>query len=367
MYKKKGDITVSFSWIFMIIVGGFFIMIAYNIISVYQDNQEKKFEVELNNVLRNVFSLVGRTTGIEEDKIEPLGRVFRNSQVEIICHETGPILSINGKFNANNPFLKNYPTFMTYIKQGRLHETYLAVSNYRLPFKTANMLAIVSKNNIIVLDNSSDLTRDLLEKFGRLGAFQNLTIVHRNFLSIDHSEFSGSSVNSVMFVSEKEKPPNFLDSYNRQRAYYLKVEFDSGTNQKTGKLVYTDQINEISIFPFIDYGNTLSLITMALFSSPGTFRCSYEKLLEHTITSYDFYILKIESYLKMLEEGKLICSPTTSFPDVRFKQMKEMLEKIQNELEVYGFENREILYNKINAMEEYFKENLEVNNCPYIY
>ena len=89
IYKgiKKGDITVSFSWIFMIIIGTIFLLMAYNIISKYKANEEMKYDIELKQALRTIFNNFGRTAGMEKNTLAPMGNIFKNMKVEIICNE----------------------------------------------------------------------------------------------------------------------------------------------------------------------------------------------------------------------------------------------------------------------------------------
>ncbi len=70
--NKIANVTVSLSWVFMIIVGSFFIMTSYNIIAKYKDNEEDKYKIELKQALRNIFNEFGNTAGIEESSLAPL-------------------------------------------------------------------------------------------------------------------------------------------------------------------------------------------------------------------------------------------------------------------------------------------------------
>ncbi len=370
MYKKKANITVSFSWIFMIIIGTFFIVVAYNVISTYQQNEEAKYELELKNTLRNVFNLVGTTTGIEEEKMEPLGRVFRNSEVEIICFENNPLLSINGRLDANNEYLRNYPTFMTYIKQGRLDETYLAVGNFRMPFKTSNLLAIVSKNNYIILDDSSTISLLFIEKFRKTGAFEDLTLIVTNINSFDSDFYESlrrSGANSIMFISDEHINIDPQWENLRQRAYHLQIE---NPGNSYGNIIYKDKDGNSFTFPYIDFDNSLSLITMAAFSSPGTFNCSYNRLFDLTTSAYEFKINKTQYFISLLDNSVSLCSPSmggVGLQNLSYVEVLEKLEEIKLYIETNNFNNPVQLYNLIRQLDDLQKDKLEVFNCPYIY
>jgi len=145
MQNKKASITVSFSWVFMIIIGTSFLLLSYNVIAKYKTNEDAKVEIEIKQALRNILNNIGRTTGIEENSLQPIKNLFRNTKVELLCLDDIPILSLNGKLDANNEFLKNNPTFMTYIEQGKVEESYIGVESFNAPFKVSNLLAIISK------------------------------------------------------------------------------------------------------------------------------------------------------------------------------------------------------------------------------
>lgn len=210
---KKGDVQISMSWIFMIIIGTVFIILAYNIISKYQSIEENKYNIELANALRTSFNNVGLTSGISQNKLEPIKNVFKKSRVEIICESDMPILFINDNAYSNIQFFKTTPIFMSYIQQDTVEETFLAVENFKLPFKTTNLLAIVSKKNLIVFDNQSQITKDYINgKDGKFtqSAYRELSFITRDFTDLEtnmqnfYNEIKDKNYNSVIFVSDNQ-------------------------------------------------------------------------------------------------------------------------------------------------------------------
>jgi hypothetical protein len=81
--------------------------------------------------------------------------------VEILCNDGIPLLSINGDIDPNNDYLQSYPTFMTYVKQGKIDNTYLVIESYRLPFKITNLLGIVSWGGAVHVASSAPNNIDI--------------------------------------------------------------------------------------------------------------------------------------------------------------------------------------------------------------
>ena len=133
----------------MIIVGTFFILLAYNFIDKYLETERGKELAASKNSLRTALITVGTTSGIEDTKLDLLPNFFESSTVKIVCNDKLPILFINGKADTQSELLRKIPTFMTEIDEGKLDTTYLAVESFRLPFKVSNLIAIVSKSNYI--------------------------------------------------------------------------------------------------------------------------------------------------------------------------------------------------------------------------
>ena len=377
-FSKVANITVSFSWVFMIIIGSVFLMLAYNIIAKYKVNEDIKYDIELKQTLRNILNSFGRTAGMEENTLAPIGNIFRDSRVEILCNDGIPILSIDDKLDSNNDYLKRYPTFMTIIDEGKVDATFMAVESYRMPFKITNMLAIVSKKNLIVIDEDSDFGEKLFTKFRR-GSYNEL-----NYISYDFASYTGfnnfnslylkdRSISSVVFVTDKKKNfdidmTEFAGSYDE--VYLLEVEED--LDLRTGVLYYTDNKNVEVNFEYFDFDESLSLQTMAVFSRPETFACSYGLLYDSMDKVYDFYRAKVEHFANY---DSLICvdSISVSVQSYYYDEFYGILDKIEVEIadkikniQVDSFKNAEklkLLLDELSASHLIIEE----NNCQYVY
>lgn len=363
--SKKASITISLSWVFMIIVGTFFIMLAYNVIAKYKANEDIKYEIELKQTLRSIFNNFGRTAGIEENSIAPLGNIFRDSKVEIICNDGDPLLSINEKLDSNNNYLQSYPTFMTQIQQGKIEQSYMVIESFRMPFKITTMLGLVSKKNLIVLDNQSIIGQNLFKKFKR-GSYSELNFRLEDFsstsLNILKEEIKDDNLNSVVFVTDSSNTlPINLNEIN-SLSYLIQIDEQS---EHYGTITYTNKQNSRKSFNYIDYDKSLSLQTMAVFSTPETFECSYQILLNSIYSSYSFYINKNQYYYNY---PSLICVNSFSLEEQKYlyDELNTLLTDINSEIKTNKFNNMAQLDTNIVALSKWHLK-LEENSCPYIY
>lgn len=362
--SKKSNITVSISWVFMTIVGVFFIVLAYQIIGNYKDNKEVEYQIELKNTLRNILNKFGRTAGIEENSLALLGNIFRDSKVEIICNDGISLLSINDDIDANNNYLQNYPVFMTNIDQGKVDNTYLAIESFRMPFKITNLLAIVSKKNLIVIDRNSDFGKELYNKF-RIGSYSDLNIVYLDFSNLndfDNNYVKGKNLNSIVFVTDFGNSLNFSISDFKIETYVVRIEEEG---LKYGKIHYEDQLSKNYNFSYYDFKGDLSLQTMAVFSNPSTFECSYNNLFKSTEAVYNFYINKSE-YFGSRTENICISSFDKGEHKILYDEIRDTMVDLNTEIKNNRFINPNVLDNSIILFEEQ-NLRLEANSCPYIY
>ncbi len=363
----KGSIQISMSWIFMILIGTFFIILAYNIIGKYHEIENEKYQIELKNVLREILNNAGRTTGIEESSLQPIGNVFKDSRVEILCEDLIPILSINDRLSTENQFIKDYPIFMTYIEQEKIDSTYIAIESFRMPFKITTMLALISKKNLIVLDKESEITEELLFKFNK-GSFRDLNYIVREFSTLDSNfidEIERKNYNSVMFVSDAGKIPSGINLNEiRSKAYFLEINKE---NDYYGSLRYTDKKGENYEFNYIDFNKKLSLPTMAIFSNPNTFTCSYNLIEKEIEPIYSFYIEK-SKYLEEISKYNKLCSDSVN-TDAEYTFYQTLKNNLIETLEYFkgnGFSEPNNLLTKLHGIENSQIE-LEKFSCNYVY
>lgn len=378
MVNKKSMIQISMSWLFMIIIGTFFIVFAYNVIGKYQDIETQKNELNLQNSLRNILNNIGRTAGTESNSIQNIGNIFQDSKVEVLCFQNISMLSINGRIDSNNDYLKTNPVFMTNIKQNKIASTYLAVESFKMPFKISNLLAIISKRNLLVFDKQSKISKDILEKFKR-GSYEDLTVDSVDLSNIDSrvSDYNSKNLNSIMFVLDKSRKDDFLnkkDILKKLNAPSYIVLINKSTDI-TGTIQYiyldsNEDLKKSQVFEYIDYAKTLALPTMAIFSSPQTFECSYNLLAKQVKPIYKFYDEKIKYFLNYLNTGKSLCSKT-----YHIFQQKELynstnvtLNKFLNfdfDSQRFKYSNNQIL-NNLKELESEQKK-VEKDSCSYIY
>lgn len=354
----------------MIIVGTFFILLAYNFIDKYLETERGKELAASKNSLRTALITVGTTSGIEDTKLDLLPNFFESSTVKIVCNDKLPILFINGKADTQSELLRKIPTFMTEIDEGKLDTTYLAVESFRLPFKVSNLIAIVSKSNYIYFDNRTEIGKELLIKF-RKSSYKNLTYLSDDFadLSTLASELKKRKVSSVVLVSDGTQG---LSSSNLEvfgdNVYLVNIMKDEDSLY-SGTIEYITKKETVS-YPYIDVGERLALPTMAVFSSPEAFECAYALLEEETTAVLSYYILKAKVFLSELEtsENKILCrSIDNSFEQTfLYEAVLTQLEELNEIFESTKFNNPGELEDHIEALQK-AEDELGEFSCPYVY
>ena len=375
--NKKSSIQVSMSWLFMIIIGTFFIILGYNVISKYKMIEEQKSDIKLKYTLRTIFNNIGRTAGIEENKLNRINpnseNMFQHMKIEVECYDGMPLLLRDGLvFTKNNEFIKNYPIFMTNLEQGKSGANYIAVESFKMPFKITNLLALISKKNFIIFDKNSKISEKLVSSFKK-GSYSELNYIVKDFTLLDEtfvSEINSRNFNSVIFVSDPGI--NFGDSSNpltlkkfNSETYRLEVNM---SDKKFGKLKYIDKDSNEFKFNYIDFDESLTLVRMGVFSRPSTYNCSYNLIINSIPPIYSFYINKT-NYLENLTGTKKLCSSTLSNIEekITYQQISKSLNTTKNIILSERF-NDLINVTKALTYTDYLeKEEVERYSCVYIY
>ena len=257
---------------------------------------------------------------------------------------------------------------MTYIEQEKIDKTYLAVESYKMPFKITNMLALVSKKNLIIFDNNSKISKKLLYKFNK-GSYRELNYKTEDFSTINKNklieDINKGNFNSVMFVSDSnvQLPTGLLNAL-KPRTYKLEINITS--NPQIEKIKYSFK-NKVYNYTILDYNKKLSLVTMAVFSDPDTFNCSYEKILNSVVPIYSYYLNK-SNYLKNISKEKKLCSASinNNLEYLYYQSESERLNDLINEVNTNKFNNIDSIFTKVNGVEN--KEiDIEKDSCIYVY
>ena len=348
MKASKGMVTTSLSWMIMAIIGTFFIAFGYSIVQDYQDVEEEKFRLELESTLNHIFTLIGQSTGSETNSLQKLNTIFKDRSVEMFCREGIPTLSIDGNENPNTQFLKNYPVYMTKIEQTKTEESYVAVQNFDLPFRVTPLLGIVSKRNLYVIDTSNEEIAEIFrDKFSQYSSFNELNVKFVNFGNDDElntlkSEVEDQNLNSISFLSEKENfGTSHLDQFFEDISIYgtyIQITYnDFSINEEQhayGNISYVASTQEDfseKEFSYIDWNGQLSLPTMALFSKPEIFDCSYTILQNSINQTYHYYEKKAQELQEVSGEDQH-CRDDISQAEQEFKyeRLEDTLNRARN-------------------------------------
>lgn len=380
-FNKKADMDVSLSWVFMLIIGTVFFVLSYTIIDKYSENENQKYELELKQSLRSILNNAGRTTGIEENSLQNAGKMFNGKSVEVKCLDGEPLLWIDeGKItDSQNEFTNNYPLFMTNIGSSSVDDVYIAVESFRMPFKITNMVAITSKKNLIVFDKDSAITKKYLYKFNK-GSYKSLSYVSEYDIKTDFSKIvdyaKNKNVQSIVLVSDKKSNQVTSAEFSQLKIpiYLVEIEEKSSTGEY-GTIHYLDKNGVSSSYNYIDNDKSQGLITMAVFSSPETFGCSYNLTINSIPNVYEFYIAKT-NYLANISRNNIICSSSLisydtgivsgSIQQQKYENLNTTLTKIKINTTNQKFNNVENINSLLIQLNTDFKD-LEKYNCPYVY
>ena len=380
MYKiKRGSITISFSWVFMIIVGAFFLYLAYNIIDNYQDIENQKLELELQAAFRSDLATVGKSTGREQNSLRPLTLPFTGS-LEVTCIGGEiPALNIDGRIDANNQYLRDYPVFMNYLTQDRVSSTFIIVENYALPFSITPLLSIVSTKNLLIFDNQSDIWFNFRKKLEDESSYSSLSFTSYDFDSLGTlgDDLSGRAIDTITFISDEGRELDIDLGSFREKAQHIQVNQTSTAREyQTGKIIFTKNNfnSDPKIFNFTEgREGTMSIQMMAILSSPDTFECSYSLLFNQLVSSYNFYIQKTQI---MSEKASNLCSARALNPSQNYIRVKQKLEDVKGEIlsyqdedtgEITMFKNPEMLKQLLLKLDSIYADRIEQFNCRYVY
>ena len=120
----------------------------------------------------------------------------------------------------------------------------------------------------------------------------------------------------------------------------------------------------------------LNLITMAIFSSPDTYECSYKLLENNIVDTYNFYINKTNLLIEKSSNERTCSSNLANIDtngnfngDFQVKLYEDMLKALENSrdiLEKEKFNKATELVNSINQI-DLASGKLEEFDCLYVY
>lgn len=388
--NKFGAVVMSLSWIFMIVVGSFFIIFAYHIVSTYQENELTKSQLEFELALQNIFKKVGYGKGSETTSLEKVEYIFEDSTIELLCEDGFPLLSVNGEIDSSNNYLKNYPFFMTRIEQDQVDETYIAVEEFDLPFYITPLMALVSQRNIYIFDQEI-WQSTFNEKFSRTSAFKALNVRAVDFqdnTAIDtlFQEIKDLELSSISFVSSPSRYRQITLPSSMRNILSISIEISQKEEKHTGgldpysytsgEIIYRNtsyweqDLSSQYTFNYTDYKQSLTLPTFALFSTPETFKCGLESIDSLISYSYQYYIEKNKVLIDELSPqgtiGSLYCSENIDINQikVRYDESLLALEEMRN------LEDRFKNMDELNSLLDKLwrtRYALETHNCIDIY
>ncbi len=393
MDSKKAAIMVSMSWIFMAVIGVFFFIMAYNVVGTYKQIEEDKFNLELKQAFRNIFNSVGRTRGDEKDSLQPFKGILRDRDVEIRCVENFPTLYIDGQVDSNNQFLQTYPTVSTKIIGKKVDDTYIAVLNYKMPFKITNILALVSERHLIVFEKDKDVDLFFTRKIKDESSFEELNI--DSFETIeelrDIAEAAlDNELSSLVIVSDKDSTlrPDIIGvidtKLSKIHTSYIELDLAQQYFVSNINYVYSNDEDfsrgEDNFYNYIDTDSSHSLAMAALMASPNSFDCAYNVLGRTIPETYGFYINKtlrlrdLEKYHETVDTTKVedsslyLCESTYSNDGAfiaKYESMFNLLDLVKNEFEPFNFEsfnNAQLHISNIEDTNEYLED-----RCQNVY
>ena len=355
-FSKKSAIEISFSWIFSILLGSFFLIFGFNFVNSYQDYKQEEFEIKFLLNLNKIIFDKSISSGIEKTKYSKINNLLEEIDLSAKCNNGFTLLEINSKLQKiNNIILNDYPIFINKIEKNKGDTNYLILNNFRSSFKITPLIFIVnSKNNLIVFDKSI-LLKDDLEKEIKSNIYRNFNIVFDNITSdIFLSSIEGKNFDSKVFITDDKNKINFNKNEN-----YILLGIE---NNEIKKFTYISE-NKNSSYSNFDYEKDFSILYGAMFSNQNLFECSYNKIVENFLEKISIYQKKTEFFLTLEKDEICKLEGYRKY----YENINISFSNIYDEVKKNNFTNQSYIYDELNKIETqnfYLKKGF---NCKTIY
>ena len=370
--NRKSEVQTIFSWIFMILIGTFFIYLSYKFILTYQENKDEEYFIKFKQNFRNVVLEVSQTTNLESIKSTNLQNLLKDKTIEIICYENSSLFKIGDKVEQNSRLFDNYAITTNKINQESEKDTYLFSVGFLAPFRVTNFLIMSSSTNYIIFDKSDEYVWELYNRtqkssFRILENRELMNFSDSNFETDIEGMFDSKKITSITFIT-KEDLTNFQSIFDE---YYV-VNITENINKiiKINHTKYSE--NEIlsKEFEFFDFSNKFEFLISAIYSSTDSFSCFHNKAFNIFEERLNFLIEK-NDYLKSYAKNNNLCSSRRFNLDTDFQGDTFYYGRLGGILyhTNTSFQNRdfESLISNLSFLEDKHRDLIELNNCVTLY
>jgi hypothetical protein len=358
--NKNSAIQVSLSWIFMAIIGTFFIYFGYKVVDTYSENKKVENQFLINDALRTNILKLSTTSGYESSQLSSTYNLFKNKEFEIKCNNNISFFKLDGALSNPSKVLQNFPISTIKINQKLVENSYIYTMGISAPFKITNFVLLLNSNNIFLFDETSLEIAKIFKRIQRtnLKSLKNKKKVKLNETKIK-KELQDLNFETITFITD-----NSTFKTQVVKNYYVVV-----INTMNKIIIHKKYINNILVqnksFKYFDIKDKYIFPIFSIYSDTNSFECAYNKFFEIYKKKIDFYIEKSE-YLFNLSKNKKLCgvkrnTGTDIISPYVYKELKENLISLKNDS------------NKLLKIEENIKK-LEgtntyfiKNNCVLVY
>ena len=283
--NRKSQVQIVLSWLFIVLVGGFFIYLSYKFILTYQENKEEEYLIKFKQVFRNVVTELSQSTGDESIKYTNLETLLKGKVLEIECIDNMSFFKMDDRLDQNNVLFDNYAITTNKIDQESEKDTYIFSIGFLAPFRATNFIVLTSGTNYLIFDNRSEYVIKIFNRTEKVNRGMDL---NNKFLmnfsdSGTQTELeninSNKKVTSLTFVTDIGVPNNLLNIFNE--FYVVNITESIGKKVSINHSKYVQgEIVLSKNFSFIDFNEKHEVLLAAIHSSTNSFSCFHKKIFD---------------------------------------------------------------------------------------
>lgn len=403
LINKKAITTTTFSWMFMIIIGGILIMFTYSILQGYWAVEKETQDLEFAKALTHTFHIKAQSLGVQSATVFDTFEILSQKDVELQCISQEFLrFNIDNKdvnYEPLNIYLDSFSIFMPHLVDEETNSLFIIQEDFNFPQAITPLIAIVPKHHIIVVNKSSEMYEIVKKTLSTKKSYKQLSFIIYDELQTPElfldslKEYNPSSIQFVNFDSsflfylnrydnnneieishiniDFQLLPSYLNPSNERKEVSGQIQYTYSNQKKDYSLTNQENSSKISkSFTFYGVNDETSLILFSLFSSPNTFECSYNNLIKRVGFNYEISKHKISQILQ--EKNNLnatFCKSNLNSQILQnfYEVLNESFHKLYtNQTHNVFTQNNMNTFLEISLLEEVHKE-LKKESCELIY
>ena len=372
--NRKSQVQIVLSWLFIVLVGGFFIYLSYKFILTYQENKEEEYLIKFKQVFRNVVTELSQSTGDESIKYTNLETLLKGKVLEIECIDNMSFFKMDDRLDQNNVLFDNYAITTNKIDQESEKDTYIFSIGFLAPFRATNFIVLTSGTNYLIFDNRSKYVIKIFNRTEKVNRGMDLKNKYlRNFSDTQtQTELeninSNKKVTSLTFVTDIGVPNNLLDIFDE--FYVVNITESIGKKVSINHSKYIgDQIELSKNFSFIDFNEKHEILLAAIHSSTNSFSCFHKKIFDLFEERLNFIKIK-NDYLYEKSGTEQLCSArrvsdeSVHLDVLHYETLNSTINDIYSNFETFDLVK---LSENLSTFEDQHRERIISNNCITLY